>query len=69
MEEFQTELQKAQQAILEKRIEYWHRSTGWNRMCYKCPLIGSQCVGSQNDRWVDCTKRNTYERKNGISWN
>lgn len=60
-----TELEKAKQAVLEKRIEYWHHSTGWNRMCYKCPLLGSQCRGSRNDKWIDCVKRNCYEREHG----
>lgn len=53
--------------VLEKRIEYWHRSTGYNRMCYKCPFLGSGCRGSQTERWVDCVKRNCYERKNAAT--
>lgn len=47
----------------KKIIGYWCKSTGFNEMCYKCPLLGSQCIGSRNYRWHYCVKRNSYERE------
>lgn len=46
----------------KKAITYWCHSTGFNEMCYKCPLLGSRCIGSRNYMWHDCVKRNAYER-------
>ena len=60
------ELEILKRADLEKKIENWHRSTGFNRMCFECPLIGTQCRGGRTDRWHDCVKRNFYERKQHI---
>lgn len=47
----------------KKAITYWCHSTGFNEMCYKCSLLGTQCTGSRNYRWHDCVKRNAYERE------
>ena len=60
-----TDMERIKQEVLERKIQNWCKQTDFNRMCYKCPLIGSQCRGCTTDRWSDCIKRNTYERKHG----
>lgn len=51
--------------IEKKIIDYWCNSTGFNRMCYKCPCLGSKCIGNKGKRWTSCTKRNQEEVNRG----
>ena len=57
--------EEAKRIAFERRIDLWCRSTGFNRFCYKCPLIGLTCRGSTSVKWHDCSRRNAYERKYG----
>lgn len=60
-----TDMERAKQEVLERKNQNWCKMTGFNRMCFKCPLIGWQCQGATSQRWNDCNKRITYERKHG----
>ena len=43
--------------------ESWSHRTGFNPMCYKCPLLKGKCMGSKNHTWTGCASREVYERE------
>ena len=41
----------------------WGIRTGFNQMCFECPLLHSKCIGSRNKTWQSCHKRISTERE------
>jgi hypothetical protein len=45
-----------------RKKEAWTRKTGFNQMCYECPLLKAKCIGSKNQTWTNCLTREMHEK-------
>ena len=47
----------------EYHVKAWVSKTGFNQMCFRCPVLLEKCIGSKNKTWHVCHRRIGIERE------
>ena len=47
----------------EYHVKAWVSQTGFNQMCFRCPVLLEKCIGSKNKTWHVCHRRIGIERE------
>ena len=47
----------------EYHVKAWVSQTGFNQMCFRCPVLLEKCIGSKNKTWHVCYRRIGIERE------
>ena len=47
----------------EYHVKSWAAQTGFNQMCFRCPVLLEKCIGSKNKTWHVCHRRIGIERE------